>query len=65
MRTLVAFAVVLLVTSTALALGGVAALSASDGGGMNGSRLVAESGAAVSRAPVAPAADGLSNGAAR
>jgi hypothetical protein len=32
-----------------------------DGGGLDGSRLVAQRGAAVPRATVAPAADGLRN----
>jgi hypothetical protein len=40
---------------------GVAAVYTGDGGGLDGSRLVAQRGAAVSRAPVAPAADGLRN----
>ena len=44
---------------------GVVPLYASDGGGLDGSRLVAERGAALSRAPVAPAADGLENDAGR
>ena len=40
---------------------GVAAVYTGDGGGLDGSRLVAQKGAALSRATVAPAADGLRN----
>jgi hypothetical protein len=40
----------------------VAAVHAGDGGGSDRSRLDADSSAAVSRATVVPAADGLRNG---
>jgi hypothetical protein len=44
---------------------GVAAVYASDGGGINGPCMDAERSAALSRTPVAAAVDGLKNGDAR